>query len=104
MSGVERHWAGGAAFRLYPDLADDALVPVALIPLDAHLLVEDQARQIFLRPLSERLRLLWGVDAAKANLVLLAVSVEHGYRVAISYADNAAEQGVGVGDTDQQCR
>ena len=36
--------------------------------------------------------------------MLLAVGVEHGYRVAISYADHAAEQGVGVGDTDQQCR
>ena len=53
---------------------------------------------------AEGLGLFGSVDAAEANLVLLAVGIEHGYRVAISNADYTAGQGVGVGDADQQHR
>ena len=101
VTGIERHRARRATGRLHPHLADDALVLVSLLPLDPHVLVEDQARQVLFRPLAERLRLLRCVDALEANLVLLAVSIKHGYRVAISHADHAAEQGVGVGDANQ---
>ena len=104
VTGIERHRAGRATGRLHPDLADDALVPVTLLPLDAHILPEDHAGQVLLGALAEWLSLLGRVDALEANLVLLAVGIEHGYRVAISNADHAAGQGVGVGDADQQCR
>ena len=104
MSGIERHGAGRAAFRLHPDLAYDALVLVALPILDPHILTEDHLRQTFLGSLAEGLGFLGGVDARQANLVLMAVGIEDGYRVAIGNAHHAAKQGVGVGDTDQQCR
>ena len=84
-----------------PNLADDALVLVSLLPFDAHILPEDHAGQVLLRFLAEGLSLLGGVDALEANLVLLAVSIEDGYRVAIGNADHAAEQGVRVGAADQ---
>lgn len=104
MAGIQRHGAGRAIRRLNPDLADDAAVAVPFGPIDPHFLVEHHPGEILLRPLAEGLGLLGGVDATEANLVLLAVGIQDGYRVAISYTDHAAEQGVGVGDTDQQCR
>ena len=55
-------------------------------PRDAHLLVEDQARQVIFRYLPEGLSLLRRVDALEANLVLLAISIQHGYCVAIGFA------------------
>ena len=101
MTGVERHRAGRATGRLHPNLADDALVLVSLLPLDAHLLVEHQARQVLLGSLAEGLCLFWCVDALEANLVLLAVGIEDGYRVAISNADYATGESVGLGNTKQ---
>ena len=101
MPGVEGHGAGWAALGLHPDLADDALVAVSLLPFDAHILPKDQSRQVLLRSLTKGLGLLRGVNALEANLVLLAVGVEHGYRVAISYADHTTEQGVSVGGANQ---
>ena len=101
MTSVECHRAGRTTGRLHPDLADDALVLVALVPLDAHILPENHAGQVQLRSLTEGLRLFRRVDALKANLVLLAVAIKDGYRVAISDADYTASQGVGVGEADQ---
>ena len=101
MAGVERHRAGGATGRLNPDLADDALVLIALVLLDAHILPEDHPRQVFLGSLAKGLSFFRCVDALEANLVLLAVGIENGYRVAIGNAHHAAEQGVGVGNSKQ---
>lgn len=101
MAGVESHGAGWAAFWLRQNVADDALVLVSLLPFDAHILPKDQAGQVQLRSLTEGLSFLRSIDALKANLVLLAISVEHGDRVAISYGDHAAEQGLGVDDAGQ---
>lgn len=89
MTGIQRHGAGRAIRRLNPHLADDALVAVALGPFDTHLFVEDQPRQVLLGSLSEGLGLLGGVYATKANLVLLVVGIEDGYRVAISDPHNS---------------
>ena len=101
MTRVEGHGAGRTIRRLNPDLADDPPVAVTLLPLDPHLLVENQARQVLLRPLAEGLGLLGGIDAQQANIVLLAGSIEDGYRVTIGNADDAASQGVGVSGADQ---
>ena len=60
MADIQRHWAGRATGRLHPYLADDALVPVPLLPLDANVLIEDQARQVLFRPLPEGLLLFKG--------------------------------------------
>ena len=75
MTGIQRHGAGRAIRRLNPHLADDALVAVAFGPFDAHLFVEDHPGEILLRPLAEGLGLLWCVNTAEANLVLLAIGI-----------------------------
>ena len=104
LPGIEGHRARWAVGRLNPDLSDDTAVAIALVPLHAHILPEDHTRQVLLRSLAEGLGLFRRIYATKANLVLLAIGIEHGYRVAISNADYTAGQGVGVGDADQQHR
>jgi hypothetical protein len=47
--------------------------------------------------LPERLGLLGCVDALESNLVLLAVSIKHGYRVAIGNTDDSTGEGLRVG-------
>ena len=101
MSGIQRHGAGWATGRLNPDLAHNPAVAVTLFPLDAHILAEHHPRQVFLGSLAKGLSFFRCVDALEANLVLLAVGIENGYRVAIGNAHHAAEQGVGVGNSKQ---
>ena len=98
---VQGHRAGQAVRGLYPYLADDAAVLVALFPIDPHVLAEDQPRQVLLGSLSEGLCLLRRVDTAEADFVLLAVGIEDGYRVAIGNANYATGQGVGLSGADQ---
>jgi hypothetical protein len=64
----------------------------SLVPLHIDLLPENQSRHGLLRALAERLSLLWSVDAAEPDLVLLAVGIEHGDRVAVRHAHHGAGQ------------
>jgi hypothetical protein len=63
-----------------------------LVPQDIDLSPEDHRRQGLLRALSERLRLLRRIDAAEADLVLLAVGIEHRDRIAVRDAHHDAGQ------------
>ena len=84
-----------------PDLANDPLVAVTLGPIDPNLFVEYQTGQVLLGSLSEGLGFLGRVNTLEADLVLLAVGIEDGYRVPISNADYTTGQGVGVCGADQ---
>jgi len=61
------------------------------------LLPEDHRRERLLRALPEGLRLLGGVDAGDADLVLLVVCVQDGDGVAVRDRDDGAGEGRGVG-------
>ena len=94
---IEGHGAGRAIRQLYPDLANDAAVLVALLPLDPHGFVEYQPRQVFLGSLSEGWGLLGRVNPLEADLVLLVVGVQCACRVAIGHPHDTAVQHVGMG-------
>lgn len=89
-----------AARRRDHHLADDAPVPVALVPPDDDLFPEDEARHGLLRALAEGLGFFWGVYAGEANLVLRAVGIEDGDGVAVGNGDDGAGEGGGFGGED----
>jgi hypothetical protein len=72
--------------RLDPDFPDDSPVAVALVPCDPHLRAKDQTGKVFLGALAEGLRILRCVDSGDADLVLLAVGIEHGYLVSAFFS------------------
>lgn len=93
MSGIQRHRAGGAAFRFHPDLPDDPLVLIALVSLYAHILAKDHPRKTPLRLIAEGLGFLWSIDTGEANLVLLLSRVQHRDGIAIGHANVTALDG-----------
>lgn len=96
MTGIEGEAAARAVRRLNPDLADSAVVAVAFIPFDPHILPEDHPRKILLGAFAKGLGLLRSIDTLKSYLVLLAVGIEDSYRVAIGHADDSAIESVGL--------
>jgi len=62
------------------------------VPLHVDLLAEHHRRHGFLRSLSERLRLLWRIDAGDPDLVLLVVGIEHRNGIAVRHAHHCAGQ------------
>lgn len=100
--GVEGEAAARAVRRLNPDLADNAVVAVAFIPFDPHILSEDHLRQALFGTLAEGLRLLRSIDPLKPNLVLLAVGIEDGYRIAIGNPDHAPGKRFGMNRARQE--
>ncbi len=92
--GIMRLRAGRAARRLDLDLADDPLVTIALVPFDLNVLVEHEPREAGFRLVAECLRLLRRVDTHHANLVLLPLAIQDGYRISVRDTDNQSDQNV----------
>lgn len=102
--GIKRLRAGRAIRRLDLDLAHDTLVAISLVPRDFNVLVEYEPREVGFRLVAECLRLLRRVDRHRANLVLLQLAIQDGYRISVRDTDDESDQNVvGVGrQTDQQ--
>ena len=70
--------------------ADLAPILVDLAAVEDNVTIEHQIGQVFFRYLAERLGLLRCVDTSEADLVLLALGVEHGNGVAIGHRHHLA--------------
>ena len=73
-------------------IPNDTPVSMMLVPLHIDLFPEDHRRQGLLRSLPKWLSLLWSVDAAEPDLVLLAVGIEHGDGIAVRHANNSPRE------------
>jgi len=81
----------------HPDLADDAAEAITLVRFDPNRLIVGERGKSLLGPLTTRLPALGRVDTGKADTVLDLAGIEDGDRVAISNADDSA-------DDDGLCR
>ena len=76
-----------------------------LAPSPTELFPEHECPHRFLRTLHEGLRLLWSVDIASPDFVLLVLSIEHRDRVPIGHTNHGASQRFSVsGDVHQEHR
>lgn len=77
-------------------LAECATVAITLAADNLHLAVENHGGQVGLRLLAKGLSLLGSVNAGQTNLVLLALAVKQGNRIAVGNADHLPGQGTGA--------
>lgn len=77
------------------DLPHQALVAVALLPLNDHLPSADPREKCFLRPLTEGLTLLGAVNAREPDALLLVPGEQDHERIAVDDSHRAPRESLG---------
>ena len=72
------------------------------VPLNRNLLVEYQGSKVLFRAVTEWLSFFRGIDTGETNLVLLAICIKHGNRIAIGNPDHATGKRFGLNRAPQK--